>query len=58
MNANPLAGKTAPLSALVDVPRLITAYFSVVPDPSLPGAGVFAFHSGILRLPVSPDCHA
>ena len=31
-----LAGKPAPSSALVDVPRLITAYYSERPDPSVP----------------------
>jgi len=46
MNANPLAGKTAPLSALVDVPRLVTAYYSVVPNPSLPAQRVAFGTSG------------
>jgi len=32
---SPLAGKSAPRSLLVDVPRLITAYYTVVPDPSV-----------------------
>ncbi|HEY0749026.1 MAG TPA: phosphoglucomutase (alpha-D-glucose-1,6-bisphosphate-dependent) [Steroidobacteraceae bacterium] len=32
---NPLAGRPAPASALVDVPRLITAYYSERPDPSI-----------------------
>jgi phosphoglucomutase len=32
---NPLAGQPAPASALVDVPRLITAYYSERPDPSI-----------------------
>jgi phosphoglucomutase len=32
---NPLAGKAAPTSLLVNVPRLITAYFSGVPDPAI-----------------------
>jgi phosphoglucomutase len=31
---NPLAGKRAPSSLLVDVPRLITAYYSERPDPA------------------------
>jgi phosphoglucomutase len=31
---NPLAGKPAPPALLVDVPRLITAYYTVEPDPS------------------------
>ncbi|HEX7438769.1 MAG TPA: phosphoglucomutase (alpha-D-glucose-1,6-bisphosphate-dependent) [Caldimonas sp.] len=32
---SPLAGKPAPVSLLVDVPRLITAYYTEVPDPTL-----------------------
>ncbi len=35
MIANPLAGKPAPASKLVDVPRLVTAYYTGVPDPSV-----------------------
>ena len=37
MNArvNPLAGQPAPATVLVDVPRLITAYYSERPDPSI-----------------------
>ena len=32
---NPLAGRTAPAASLVDVPRLITAYYSERPDPAI-----------------------
>ena len=32
---NPLAGKPAPVSMLVDVPRLITAYYTLHPDPTV-----------------------
>jgi phosphoglucomutase len=32
---SPLAGKPAPASLLVNVPRLVTAYFSLVPDPAI-----------------------
>ena len=32
---NPLAGKTAEPSMLVNVPRLVTAYFTGVPDPKV-----------------------
>jgi phosphoglucomutase len=32
---NPLAGKPAPTSLLVDVPKLITAYYSERPDPAV-----------------------
>ena len=35
MTTSPLAGKPAPLSLLVDVPRLITAYYTESPDPSV-----------------------
>jgi len=30
-----LAGKLAPLSMLVNVPRLVTAYYAERPDPSI-----------------------
>lgn len=32
---SPLAGKLAPLDMLVDVPRLVTAYYSEQPDPAV-----------------------
>ena len=32
---SPLAGKPAPLDILVDVPRLVTAYYALRPDPSV-----------------------
>jgi phosphoglucomutase len=32
---SPLAGKPAPLKLLVDVPKLITAYYTEVPDPAI-----------------------
>ncbi|MEO8923276.1 MAG: phosphoglucomutase (alpha-D-glucose-1,6-bisphosphate-dependent) [Caldimonas sp.] len=32
---SPLAGKPAPLSLLVDVPRLVTAYYTLEPDPTI-----------------------
>jgi phosphoglucomutase len=35
MKLNPLAGKPAPLSILVNVPRLITAYYKEIPDPGI-----------------------
>ena len=34
-NINPLAGRAAPAASLVDVPRLITAYYSERPDPGI-----------------------
>ena len=36
MKISPLAGKPAPPGILVDVPRLIMAYYTEVPDPSVP----------------------
>lgn len=36
MNINPLAGKLASHAMLVNVARLITAYYTDVPDPSVP----------------------
>jgi len=35
MKTSPLAGKPPPPGMLVDVPRLITAYYTEVPDPSV-----------------------
>ena len=35
MNVSPLAGKTAPESMLVDIPALITAYYTESPDPGV-----------------------
>jgi phosphoglucomutase len=32
---SPLAGKPAPAAALADIPRLITAYYSERPDPTV-----------------------
>ncbi|MGI8510323.1 MAG: phosphoglucomutase (alpha-D-glucose-1,6-bisphosphate-dependent) [Gemmatimonadaceae bacterium] len=35
MSISPLAGKPAPESILVNVPRLITAYYTLIPDPAI-----------------------
>jgi phosphoglucomutase len=43
---SPLAGKTAPASLLVNVPRLVTAYFSCRPDPAVPSQRVAFGTSG------------
>lgn len=43
---NPLAGQPAPAAALVDVPRLITAYYSERPDPAIPSQRVAFGTSG------------
>jgi phosphoglucomutase len=34
--ADPLAGRPAPVSLLVDIPRLVTAYYAERPDPAIP----------------------
>ncbi|MEJ2107395.1 MAG: phosphoglucomutase (alpha-D-glucose-1,6-bisphosphate-dependent) [Acidiferrobacteraceae bacterium] len=46
MKIDALAGKPAPAAMLVNIPELITAYFSNVPDPSLPGQRVSFGTSG------------
>jgi phosphoglucomutase len=46
MNTSPLAGKPAEPSMLVNVPRLITAYYSETPDPSVPAQRVAFGTSG------------
>jgi phosphoglucomutase len=46
MNISPLAGKVAERSMLVDVPRLITAYYSAQPDASIPAQCVAFGTSG------------
>jgi phosphoglucomutase len=43
---SPLAGKTAPPSMLVNVPRLVTAYFTGKPDPAMPSQRVAFGTSG------------
>ena len=35
MKLNPLAGKPAPASMLINVPRLVTAYYAERPDPAI-----------------------
>jgi phosphoglucomutase len=41
-----LAGKPAPRSSLVDIPRLVSAYYSVIPDPAEPAQRVAFGTSG------------
>ena len=36
MTVSPFAGKPAEASMLVNVPKLITAYYTEVPDPLMP----------------------
>ena len=43
---NPLAGKPVGLSALVDIPKLVTAYFTEIPDPSVPAQKITFGTSG------------
>jgi phosphoglucomutase len=43
---SPLAGKPAPASLLINVPRLITAYYALAPDPALPDQRVSFGTSG------------
>jgi len=46
VEVSPLAGKPAPASMLVNVPRLVTAYFSGKPDPAIPSQRVAFGTSG------------
>ncbi len=45
-NISPLAGQQIPPSMLVNIPRLVTAYFSLVPDLSIPSQRVSFGTSG------------
>ena len=45
-DVSPLAGKIAPASMLVNVPRLMTAYFTGQPDPAVPSQRVAFGTSG------------
>jgi phosphoglucomutase len=44
--AHPLAGKPAPQSMLVNVPRLVSAYYTTRPDPAEPGQRIAFGTSG------------
>ncbi len=46
MTTSPLAGKPAPASLLVDVPKLVTAYYTGRPDPADPAQQVAFGTSG------------
>ena len=46
MKISPLAGKPAPLGILVNVPKLVTAYYTGVPDPKVPAQRVAFGTSG------------
>jgi phosphoglucomutase len=43
---SPLAGKPAPLAILVDIPKLITAYYTQIPDPAITAQRVLFGTSG------------
>lgn len=49
MNISPLSSKPAPHAMLVNVLRLITAYYVDVPDPSSPAQRVSSGTLGRLR---------
>jgi phosphoglucomutase len=46
METSPLAGKTAPPSLWVDIPKLVSAYFCNIPDPSVPAQRISFGTSG------------
>ena len=46
MNVSPFAGKLAEPAMLVNVPKLVTAYYTDVPDPSVPAQRVAFGTSG------------
>jgi phosphoglucomutase len=46
MKPSPLAGEPVPLAMLVDVPRLVTAYYTGMPDASVPAQRVAFGTSG------------
>jgi phosphoglucomutase len=43
---HPLAGKPAPRSILIDVPRLVSTYYTLAPDPAVPSQRVSFGTSG------------
>jgi phosphoglucomutase len=46
MSISPLAGKPAPRAILVNVPRLMTAYYTLIPDPAVQSERVVFGTSG------------
>ncbi len=46
MEVSPLAGKPADPASLVNVPKLVTAYYTEIPDPAVPGQRVSFGTSG------------
>ena len=51
---SPLAGKPAPISLLVNIPRLVTAYFALTPNPEITSQRV-AFGTSGLNKPAEPE---
>ena len=51
MKVSPYAGKPAETLMLVDVPRLVTAYYTEKPDPSVPAQRVSFGTSGLKYSP-------
>ena len=52
---SPLAGKPAPASILVDVPKLLAAYTDLTPDPGVPAQRVAFGTSGHRGIPFDRD---
>jgi phosphoglucomutase len=46
MTVSPLAGKPAPESILANIPRLVTSYYALTPDPAVPAQRVAFGTSG------------
>src|SRR5258708_17355547 len=46
MKISPLAGQPPPQAMLLDVAKLVTAYYAEIPDPSVPGQRVAFGTSG------------
>jgi phosphoglucomutase len=46
MNINPLAGKPVPSAMLVNIPRLVTSYYTERPDPAIPAQRIAFGTSG------------
>ena len=46
MSISPLAGRLAEPALLVDIPKLVTAYYTEIPDPSVPAQRVAFGTSG------------
>lgn len=46
MKISPLAGKLAPSSLLVSVPKLVTSYYTEIPDPTIPSQRIAFGTSG------------